>query len=88
MKVILLKPAEKELKKLTKFDQIAIISKIERVAEESFQTNEEKLKGYRNIYRVRVGDFRIVYKKEKELVSVILIQHRSEVYKTVRRLFG
>jgi mRNA-degrading endonuclease RelE of RelBE toxin-antitoxin system len=42
---------------------------------------DEKLKGY-NQWRVRVGDWRIVYiidDKEK-LVSVTRIAHRREVY--------
>ena len=36
------------------------------------------LKGYR---KVRVGDYRIVYKIEGEYISILGIRHRKEIYK-------
>lgn len=39
----------------------------------------KKLKGYSNMFRVRVGDFRIVYKKDITLGIIILeISRRSD----------
>jgi len=35
------------------------------------------LKGYR---KLRVGDYRIIFKIEKKTVKIIMIQHRSKVY--------
>ena len=36
------------------------------------------LKGYR---KLRVGDYRIVYKIEGEYISILGIRHRKEIYK-------
>ena len=43
----------------------------------------KKLQGDDNLYRIRVGDYRIVYeiKNNVLLLTVIEIKHRSEVYK-------
>ncbi len=42
----------------------------------------KKLKGYKDQWRVRVGDYRVVYTIDdaKLLVEVTRIRHRSEVY--------
>ncbi len=48
---------------------------------------EEKLGGYKNIYRIRIGDYRIVYRKTVQELYVILIHHRKDVYRLLRRLF-
>jgi mRNA interferase RelE/StbE len=42
----------------------------------------KKLKGGQRDWRIRVGDYRVVYTidDEKLLVSVMRIRHRSEVY--------
>lgn len=36
------------------------------------------LKGYR---KLRVGDYRVIFRIENQIVKVFLIQHRSVVYK-------
>jgi len=50
-------------------------------------SNEEKLKGLKNIYRVRVGNYRIVFRRTKEEIFIVLIGHRKEIYQLVNRLF-
>lgn len=42
----------------------------------------KRLKGYKNLYRLRVGDFRIIYDKfDNELIiSVINIDNRGQAY--------
>jgi mRNA interferase RelE/StbE len=41
-----------------------------------------KLKGYRNLWRIRVGDWRIVYSVDdsKMVVTIDRVAHRGEVY--------
>ena len=43
----------------------------------------EKLKGEDNIFRVRVGDYRIIYQiSDRQLiVLVVRVRHRREVYR-------
>ena len=42
----------------------------------------------RSLYRIRVGDFRIVYQvKDQELIVLITrVGHRREVYEEIKRL--
>jgi mRNA interferase RelE/StbE len=85
MKILIAKRAEKYLKKIPKIDQFAIVRKIRLLTSPS--SNEEKLKGLKNIYRVRVGDYRIVFRRTKEEIFIVLIGHRKEIYQLVNRLF-
>lgn len=87
MKIILSPRSEKELRKVTKIDQIAIAKKIRQVRDSIFIINEEKLSGFKNIFRVRVGDYRIVYKKNHKKIYVILIGHRKDIYRLINQLF-
>src|SRR3989338_7630069 len=46
-----------------KIDQIAIAQKIRSLEEEKKLLTAEKLQGYKNTYRIRIGNYRIVYRK-------------------------
>lgn len=77
--------AEKALRRLPKFDQIAAAEKIRSLARLPIP-NEEKLSGFSHIYRVRVGDYRIVYRRTTDEIYIILIGHRRDVYRMVSEL--
>lgn len=79
--------AEKQLRKIPKFDQLAIAQKI-RTLSQSIVSGEEKLSGFPNIFRVRVGNYRIVYRKLNGSIYIILIAHRRDVYNALKELIG
>lgn len=85
MKVIISPRAEKQLKSLGKVIQI-VLTKRFRELELGPQLKEEKLSGYRNIYRARAGDYRIIYKRTSVEVYIVLIGHRKEIYHLLRDL--
>jgi mRNA interferase RelE/StbE len=85
MKTTISPRAEKEFKKLSKINQLAIANKIRGLV--LVNINEEKLSGYKNIYRVRVSDYRIVFRKNPSEVYIILIGHRKDIYDLLKRLF-
>jgi mRNA interferase RelE/StbE len=60
-----------------------VIRKVESLAQTPRPAGCKKLKGYKDQWRVRVGDWRVVYiiDDEAKLVSVTRVAHRSEVYK-------
>lgn len=87
MKVILSPRAEKQLRKLPKLVQIIIAKKIRLIRSGNLFDKGEKLKGYRKIFRARVADYRIVYKKTIAKTYIILIAHRRDIYKFLKRLF-
>jgi len=86
MKTVLSPRAEKQLKRLPKVDQIAVAKKIRSLRDKTTITGEEKLRDFRNIFRVRVGDYRIVYRKTRKEIYIVLIRHRKDVYRLVRQL--
>lgn len=81
MKITIAPRAEKQLRKLPKFDQIAIAQKIRSLLKTQV-AGEEKLSGYPHIYRVRVGSHRIVYRKI-DGIYIILIGHRKDIYRAL-----
>lgn len=87
MKIVLSPRAEKQFKKLSKIDQIAATKKLRSFNKPQETFPEEQLKGYKNIFRVRVGELRIVYKRTKKEVYIILVGQRGEIYKLLNQLF-
>lgn len=87
MKIVLSPRAEKQLRKFPKFDQLAVAQKIRNLPS-SQKSGEEKLFNFPGVYRVRVGNYRIVYKKLKESVYIVIIRHRRDVYRSVKDLLG
>jgi len=85
MRITISPRAEKELKKITKIDQIAVARKIRSLIE-NIIVNEEKLSGYKGIFRIRVGNYRLVYRKTSQEIHIVLIHHRKDVYKIVSQL--
>jgi mRNA interferase RelE/StbE len=80
---VALKPsARKELERLPAKLIERIFPKLEGLASEPRPAGCKKLKGGQREWRIRVGDYRVVYAvdDDKLLVSVTRIRHRSEVY--------
>ena len=60
-----------------------LIERIRALAAEPRPQGAEKLAGRSNIYRVRQGDYRIIYSVDDEsrVVDVIRVGHRRDVYR-------
>jgi mRNA interferase RelE/StbE len=78
-----LKPsARKELERLPSNIIERIFSRLESLASEPRPAGCKKLKGGKQEWRIRVGDYRVIYviDDSKLRVSITRIRHRSEVY--------
>jgi mRNA interferase RelE/StbE len=75
--------AKKQFRKLPLYIQERIQAKITELVIEPRPNKVKKLQGDDDLYRIRVGDYRIVYEIKDDVLLVILIRikHRSEVYK-------
>jgi mRNA interferase RelE/StbE len=75
--------AERQLKKIRREDKIRILRSISLLAGEPRPAGCRKLSGYNDIFRIRVGNYRVIYEIDgKRIVVVILkIGHRGEVYR-------
>jgi mRNA interferase RelE/StbE len=74
--------ARKELESLPNRTLASAVSKIESLGQNPRPPGCKKLKGYKDKWRIRVGDWRVVYmiNDRQKLVSVTRIAHRREVY--------
>lgn len=80
---VLIKPAaQRQLKKLPRAVQVDLITLIERLAQDPRPPGCKKLKGRQNQYRVRLGDYRVIYSVEDMalVVRIIKVGHRRDVY--------
>ena len=81
--VVEVKPsAREELEDLPNNVLARAVRKMESLAQNPRPAGCKKLKGYRDLWRVRVGDWRILYiiDDSAKLVSVTRVAHRREVY--------
>lgn len=77
------KSASKQLKKLPVDIQERLESKIQQLALDPRPDGLGKLQNGENRYRIRVGDYRILYHIYDDVlvVTVVRVGHRREVYK-------
>ena len=75
--------AAKELEAIPKKDRQRIARRIQGLSAEPRPVGSERLSGQER-YRVRQGDYRVVYSIDNETESVVgfKVGHRREVYRT------
>ncbi len=79
--VLIEKNAIKELKKFPAHDIQRIKETLKKLTNFPTGLDAKKLAGTRNIYRVRVGDYRILIELEIDKLRVFSILHRKQVYR-------
>jgi mRNA interferase RelE/StbE len=81
--ILLSKAARKQLKVLPAFVHNTIIEEITNLSLNPRPAGCVKLKGYRNSYRIRVGDYRVIYEIEDKVLRILVIAvgHRKDSYK-------
>jgi len=74
--------AIKELQKLNKTISSDILDGIEEYFSNPIQTKIKKLKTpFDGAYRLRLGEYRVVFYEENDLILISKIAHRKQVYK-------
>ena len=68
-----------ELKKLETSISKRIIKKVNELAENPHIKDIKKLKGMEG-FRLRVGDYRVIFMLESDKISVIKVGHRKHIY--------
>jgi len=74
--------ARKELESLSVPLVQRIIPKIETLGKEPRPKGCRKLRGEKNLWRIRVGDYRVIYAiyDNKKVVDIIAVRHRKAAY--------
>jgi len=74
---------EKDFRKLPKDRASQILEVIEGLSDDPTPKAARKLYGTEGLYRVRVGDYRIIYKTVHEAREIVIfyVRHRSVAYR-------
>ncbi len=74
--------ARKELEALDAAIVNRILPKIEALAKEPRPTGCRKLRGEKFLWRIRVGDYRVIYAvyADRRIVDIVAVRHRSKAY--------
>ncbi len=85
-KVVFKPSVEKDLRTLPKSVIERVFRRIELLGSNPFPRQSMKLAGAEQLYRVRVGDYRIVYGVDKKAKQVLVhyVRHRQDVYRQIR----
>jgi mRNA interferase RelE/StbE len=81
--VLDIKPsARKELENLSDSLIARLAPKIDGLAADPRPSGCRKLRGYKDFWRIRVGEYRVVYiiDDDRKMVSVTRVAHRRDVY--------
>ena len=81
-KILFKQSVAKDLRGVPKKDVQRILERIERLADDPRPPGSEKLSGDEK-YRIRQGNYRILYTIEDEIVTVVIVKvgHRRDVYR-------
>jgi len=80
MKIKIQERAKKDLKKIDKQNVIKILKNIQKLENYPNISNIKTLKNFYPPKRLRVGDYRILFDVEEDMIIVFNIKHRKEAY--------
>jgi mRNA interferase RelE/StbE len=81
---VLLKPSvEKDVRSLPSSVLKRVWARIESLSADPLPPQSVKLAGAEKLYRIRVGEYRIIYSVDQHAKQVIVnyVRHRSEAYR-------
>lgn len=75
--------ASKELEKLPRQMVVRVVAVIRELAEDPYPQGVRKLSGFDRTFRIRVGDYRVLYDiyENRLVIEIIQIRHRKDVYR-------
>ena len=72
--------AFQELEKLESLVSRRILKKVRQLEEDPFSKDVKRLKGLDG-FRLRVGDYRVLFAVEGEQIQILKVGHRKSIYK-------
>jgi len=80
--------ARKDLKALSTRERQRVADQIDALKTNPRPQSCEKLKGREDFYRIRVGDYRVIYRVEDKVLLILIVRigDRKEIYEIIRRL--
>ena len=77
------KSAAKEIQSVEPAHRHRIITAVEALSAQPLPDGVRKLQGTSHTFRIRVGDYRVIYtiQNDEKLLTVLRVRHRRDVYK-------
>ena len=81
--VYLERAAERDLRHLSSEEFHRVIPRIRALSENPRPSGCRKITGSKNDWRIRIGDYRVIYEIDEnaKIVRVMRVRHRREVYR-------
>ena len=81
-RVVFARSAERDLQRLPRGVQPRAVKAIDALAMNARPMGVKKLRGRMELWRIRVGDYRVIYRIDdgERLVDVTHIRHRKDAY--------
>jgi mRNA interferase RelE/StbE len=82
MKIVVTDRARKDFLNLDKTTRIRIRAEINKMAVDMASVDIKKLKGYEDRWRLRIGDYRVLFQISLDEITAIAlrVKHRREAY--------
>ena len=81
---IIFKPSvEKDLRSLPRPMVARVFKRVEALRDDPFPRRSLKLAGAEELYRIRVGDYRVIYAVDKKNQQILVhyVRHRRDAYR-------
>ncbi len=82
-RITLCRSARKELENLDTRILERVFPKIEALAKTPHPKGSLKIQGQQNLWRIRAGDYRVIYSVDEaeQCVDIVAVRHRKEAYR-------
>ena len=76
--------ARKEFQALPSSVAERVLKKVESLSSEPRPAGCRKLRGPTNLWRLRVGEYRVVYDidDDNRIIDIVIVRHRSDAYRS------
>lgn len=80
-RIIVTRRAQKDIKKLDLVVRKKIKNKLELLKKAPLKSSRKLISARLGTYRMRIGNYRVIFDVEKETVVILRIGHRREIYR-------
>ncbi len=73
----------KDIRSLPRHEVARVVAAVGQLADEPLPHGSQKLAGSERTYRIRVGDYRVIYEvfSDSRIIEVQRVRHRKDVYR-------
>jgi mRNA interferase RelE/StbE len=84
-RIVLKQSVLKDLRRIPRSIVRVLQERILALAQDPVPSGAEPIEGYQHWFRIRIGNYRVVYHVAKsiEIITVIKIGHRKDVYRSL-----